>query len=805
MSLRNVVRVQVDAPKSTQIILPDINLLPKAPGNNWSDTAFQGNHSKKQVLANEFRGNFGKDYKPTNVRDGVDKLVPATCEKLYNCIAGKTSMQNVQRVPSEVVLSFQAYSKEGVVESAQEVERIHRVLIQYHAIDDTIYILEKAENSGMPTGPVLKRQCVPHPDKSLGRNITASDLNIGVSIEIYGRVYRIVNVDPLTRQYVGEVLGLHVPEPEEYPVDQYAEYRTTKVQPPRKARTYEDQDMRLVLEQQTKGRVITNYPSDVQRVKRFLSDSDKVLRFYAAWDDRDQPHGDVRNFEVRYYVQDDTVVVAERLPPNAGRDGGKVFCSRRRCPKPEFQCKGSDLTFSHRVNGIRSEYHGDDAEKVYYNVHDLQIGKTINIFGRNLLLYDCDPYTRQFYTIMGVDLAASFSPPENVSHRPKLITTVLPPYNGYGSEEDSAAACGSLLLKGPKRDQTKWIAMDGKVLRFKMKFYNPPIAEDRIREFVMSFNLADDIVSIIECAIPNTGFLGGKVLRQKVKKYDGETAQAYYGPSDFQVGVPLQINGMEFIIVSMDKFTEDYYKLATSLERKVEINPKDLKRLLDRLRLAVDAKFITVTEAFRKWDTDHDGFITTAELQEVIQTLNMRCLEEEIAAIVALFDAGRTGRFSFQQFMAIMNNLNPSVALAKVPDPHEVTKYVQTCKVQSEKKDACKLRLQTLRLLNEKLNERKLNGFEMFRMISTIPGGPQGTASAVITPQQLRVALTEVLELNLTRDAQEVLIEYFFPSIPSGSGDRDVSGDPRLRMDLANFHRALVEMGNIGMLPPKGK
>ena len=56
------------------------------------------------------------------------------------------------------------------------------------------------------------------------------------------------------------------------PSDPYTEERNKKPEAPKKNET----------------------PTEAQKLKQFLENDRKVLRFYCIWDDRDTPYGDIR-------------------------------------------------------------------------------------------------------------------------------------------------------------------------------------------------------------------------------------------------------------------------------------------------------------------------------------------------------------------------------------------------------------------------------------------------------------------------------------------------------------------------------
>ena len=66
--------------------------------------------------------------------------------------------------------------------------------------DETIYITEpKVENAGIPQGVFLKRQKVPRVIGELADNYTWRDLNVGININFYDRIFHIYDCDAFTK------------------------------------------------------------------------------------------------------------------------------------------------------------------------------------------------------------------------------------------------------------------------------------------------------------------------------------------------------------------------------------------------------------------------------------------------------------------------------------------------------------------------------------------------------------------------------------------------------------------------------
>lgn len=84
-----------------------------------------------------------------------------------------------------------------------------------------------------------------------------------------------------------------------------------------------------------------------------------------------------------------------------------------------------------------------------------------------------------------------------------------PPYNGFGSEEDSQCSCKGLLPKPPKRDFIKFMerdrsGLDSNVLRF-LAMMETKKTIDQDRKFIISYFMSDDSILVFEPPVRNSG------------------------------------------------------------------------------------------------------------------------------------------------------------------------------------------------------------------------------------------------------------------------------------------------------------
>jgi EF-hand domain-containing protein 1 len=220
--------------------------------------------------------------------------------------------------------------------------------------------------------------------------------------------------------------------------------------------------------------------------------------------------GEVRQFIIQYYLVDDTVEVREVHKANDGRDPFPILIRRQKVPKDRYNVKS---TFS----AISMELTPEEI-KDYFKPHDFGLGQTVNIYGRNFTIYDMDNFTKAFYyqnmghtdftPLRNENVEASGS--RQVDPYPKME---IPPYNGYGSLEDSLQNCLHLVPEPPKKDYIKLMQNEHKTLRYEAVL-DTARSDDKGRKFIISYRLGDDSIGVYEPPQKNTGIIGGKFLEK---------------------------------------------------------------------------------------------------------------------------------------------------------------------------------------------------------------------------------------------------------------------------------------------------
>ena len=459
------------------------------------------------------------------------------------------------------VLRFYGYFKEPIFSSQQENFRVRHVTILFFLEDDTIQILEPRErNSGIPQGTFLRRHRAKKDDDSY---VNVGDFVIGGEFALYGRVYYISDCDEFTKNFMQKINRPGGPT-SEVPPDPYMSTRNLRE-----------------WEETHRNRGVPK--PEMLKLRQFLANDGHVLRFYAYWDDRSRPFGDLRRMVVHYFLADDTMEVNEVLTSNDGRDPFPNFVRRSQIPKEVLPLSENDPRF------LSADH--------YYRPTDLRIGETINILNRPMFLFDCDEFTRQWYKqnfgYTDQDMAP-IAPPK--TEQRKQVTIEIPPPSLIGSDEDTIRNVMSLHPTPPPKDEKKLVEKMHDLLRFRAKMITKN-AVDASRTFIITFFLANDTVEIYEPPERNSGIIAGKYL-QRMKIKNPETGD-YFKASDLEVGRVVTINQQQYRLLEATEYAMSY------MEADPDNFPQaDLSSIVDKLRFAIRQARKTPKEVFMEY-SDH--------------------------------------------------------------------------------------------------------------------------------------------------------------------------------------------------------
>ncbi|KAK0180026.1 hypothetical protein PV327_005709 [Microctonus hyperodae] len=585
------------------------------------------------------RKHFGISHSFEKIHDGVYYLAdkpsvayPDRYPSLYGC-------DDEKRIPPWIAydgqrLMFKAYFQETVQERWKASYQVRIVTISFFLEDATMKIVEPSvNNSGLEQGILVRRQRIPIPDPVSYRFYDVIDLNIGSEPEIYGRVYRIVDCDKFTRIFLNR-MGISVPDPIDIPSDPYYEQRTSH---------------------STFGKKLNHR---VDTLGKFLKYDKIVLKFFGYWDDTESDCGYIHDLEMRFYLCDDTIEIKEILPSNIARDISSVFIKRMKVPKffSSIDPIGVNDPFtvlnvlgdrSERSYFIRDSLSTGKPSCEYYKDSDLMIGVILNIFGREVVITDLDSATRDYYrTNYGIE---EFKPLKRPDTKPDYHSTTAeknnepPPYNGFGSYDDSLSNCFSIVPKPSKIDYVKFVEYDkkgcnGNVLRFRAKMIsNNPDNSDR--QFIISIYLMDNTVAIFELASRNSGFtrcLFQKRMQVMLPNQDIYSHQKpkFYEPQHFYIGACLNLGKFHFRIDSADGYTLRYIEKNSN-----KFPVANVVLIMDKLREAIKPMYKKFIEEYQPI-TNADGFtvLSYEKFRDAMyKYLNGNIVEHEILTIARYY------------------------------------------------------------------------------------------------------------------------------------------------------------------------
>lgn len=538
------------------------------------------------------------------------------------------------------VLRFYSYFKEAVHESAAEAARVRKCTIQMFLVDGHMMVIEhKEENSGIPQGTFVKRHLIPKPN---GEAYTWRDLVVGSEITIYGRTLRIVDCDGFTRGFY-EAQGVTQPEAEGYPEDSYATLRAS-TGPDRDGTGFGKKDnplkkfMEASLGKVAKGR------GEEEKLQQFLKNDRKVLRFFASWDDTGRLYGDKIAYILHYFLADDTVEVRESPVMNSGRDNFPMLLRKQRLPKDWRGNLHDNTSRGVEVNPPASNY---------VRARDLIVGGTVDVFGRTLQLLATDKFTTAWYQHnLGITQPSSVRGEASAAEGKAELP--VPPYTGFGTDEDSLASYYHLVPKAPRKDFNKFMKNDRKVLRFSARLANA-CPEDRHRSFIIQLYMADDTLAIYEPAIRNSGIVGGQFLvRNKYKKANGEP----YRGEDFVPGSEITIYKRRFLVVDADEYTKNTRPDLVPGGHDVVAAAKSgdaaaaLAKVREALRRQGTHGIHALARRFRALDADGDAGLSVDDLAAGFDEAGAGLSGGEVEAVFTAFDADGNRRISFAEFVA---------------------------------------------------------------------------------------------------------------------------------------------------------
>uniref|UniRef100_A0A336KAY4 CSON006811 protein n=1 Tax=Culicoides sonorensis TaxID=179676 RepID=A0A336KAY4_CULSO len=423
-------------------------------------------------------------------------------------------------------LKFLAFFKQQIFESQKEHVRTRYVNIFYFLEDDTITVIEpEIDNCGFPQGKLIRRGKIKN--VSSDKYYTWKNFNLGIDIAMQGFVFHITDCDMYTKEFLLSN-GIELNPAECLPIDSTNTNKIIK-----------------------KMKSASNFkvPRIDDKLRRYLEFQGMVLHFDCVLYENDKTSNQYITYKLFYYLEDDTIAIKELKENREGRYHFSMMMSRNRLPKnwKQLPSEFPSIFMEKSENEITD----------FYCPTDLRIGETIFVYGKKIILLDCDKFTRDYYErVLKLPQPNRLEIQASEKKKPK---SRLPNYLGLGTPEDSMASCYGLIPKSPKKDIINYLINQNKFLRYGcvMDAEHP---ENQHRNFIIMYSLSNHTIKIVELASDNSGIQGGLFLSPiKIVKPDSNPDEpVYYSPKDLYIGATLHVYSHRFIITSADLYVYRY-------------------------------------------------------------------------------------------------------------------------------------------------------------------------------------------------------------------------------------------------------
>ncbi|PNH03302.1 EF-hand domain-containing family member C2 [Tetrabaena socialis] len=622
--------------------------IPKLPGytvclpQSLSDKGFKKNQTLSYV------NGYQREEAVATVKDLPERIAQAT-DGVYATGSPATLSPSMladtaSKLPQWVendrkVLRFYGYFKESVVESNMENHRIRKVILYYYLEDDSMHVAEpRQDNSGIPQGVFIKRHRV---TREGGGFFNPTDFGVGETVTIYGRTFYLVDADTYTREFLAEKLGKEQVAPLPYPGDPVDAYRTAfGINRGRAGEENVGTLTRRMNDFKAYVEARLGKPShllDGDRLRQFLENNKKVLRFWCVWDERNSMYGDRRPYVLHYFLEDDTVEILEINESNSGRDPFPVFLKRGPLPKVSVK---TNTTLNPRLRKDQC-----------YSPGDFRLGSYINVLARDFYLHDADTFTKAWYMDNLGYTVEELTPvdiKEAIVAKPRAA---LPAYNGYGTLEDSLQNCLSLVPKPPKRDLHKLMNKDKIILRFVVRMVDTDThkhsATDLARRFILSYFMMDDSLLVFEPPTRNSGISGGKFLeRQRIYKPRSEETYTYL---DLYVGTNVEVFNRSFELMEADEYTLTYMENYKDI-----FVMADTDVLIRSLKAQSSGKEDAARAALIAADRAGTGSLNGEELEAGLKAAGFKFTRHQAISLKRRLDQNKTGTISIEEFIGLL-------------------------------------------------------------------------------------------------------------------------------------------------------